>query len=283
MAEIVPSFNKEISLGIGGDRVTFDMDKKIHNFTALIGEIYMINATSNTSSDASSRVEETNDMHNKNNIVIQKAQDKVESTSLWHDQKSKEEERVNSFDTGQSFICVTKELMDALPMGTENGSRFRDMIRFLYMKNGIESPWFHFHVVVGDEVGLYIFAEVNSSIISRRGERRKQHSGRDQVSILAKDKGFGQEMHQSEEPKALYGVTSPKDYAVTYSNEEMSHHTLYGVKCLQDYAATFKYTRDDVSDSALRRNICDRGNVGSQRKCNHSIGNEMVRLARLSP
>ncbi|GKC67368.1 hypothetical protein Tco_1099966, partial [Tanacetum coccineum] len=80
---------------------------------------------------------------------------------------------------------------------------------------------------------------------------------RDQVSILAKDKGFGQEMHQSEEPKPLYGVTSPKDYAVTFSNEEMSHHTLYGVKCLQDYAATFKYTRDDVSDSALRRNICD--------------------------
>ncbi|GJT24792.1 hypothetical protein Tco_0894729 [Tanacetum coccineum] len=51
----------------------------------------------------------------------------------------------------------------------------------------------------------------------------------------------------------------------------MSHHTLYGAKSLQDYAATFKSTRDDVSDSALRRNICDRGNVGSQRKCNHSI------------
>nr|GEV89393.1 DNA mismatch repair protein MSH6 [Tanacetum cinerariifolium] len=47
----------------------------------------------------------------------------------------------------------------------------------------------------------------------------------DQVSILAKDKRFGQEMHQSEQPKALYGVPSPKDYAVTYSNErnELSH------------------------------------------------------------
>ncbi|GJV04825.1 hypothetical protein Tco_1338394 [Tanacetum coccineum] len=43
-----------------------------------------------------------------------------------------------------------------------------------------------------------------------------------QVSILAKDKGFGQEMHQSEEPKSLYGVTSSKDYAVTYSNEHLS-------------------------------------------------------------
>ncbi|GJT77061.1 hypothetical protein Tco_1043786 [Tanacetum coccineum] len=47
---------------------------------------------------------------------------------------------------------------------------------------------------------------------------------REHVSILAKDKGFGQEMHQSEESKALYGVTSPKDYAVTYSNERIEKH-----------------------------------------------------------
>ncbi|GJZ81320.1 hypothetical protein Tco_0646314 [Tanacetum coccineum] len=79
----------------------------------------------------------------------------------------------------------------------------------------------------------------------------------DQVSILAKDKRFGQEMHQSEESKAVYGVTPPRDYSVTYSNKEMSHHTLYGVKCLQDYAATFKITRDDVADSALRCNMGD--------------------------
>ncbi|GJW52238.1 reverse transcriptase domain-containing protein [Tanacetum coccineum] len=57
----------------------------------------------------------------------------------------------------------------------------------------------------------------------------------------------------------------------------MSHHTLYGVKSLQDYAKTFKSTRDDVSDSALRRNICDRGNVVSQRKCNRIIGSEIFR------
>ncbi|GJX27458.1 RNA-directed DNA polymerase, eukaryota, reverse transcriptase zinc-binding domain protein [Tanacetum coccineum] len=75
-----------------------------------------------------------------------------DSTYWWYDQKSEEEKRrklrINieeydppmvhvesfevkrySFDTGQSFICVTKELIDALPMGRENGSRFRDMIR----------------------------------------------------------------------------------------------------------------------------------------------------------
>nr|GEX18561.1 hypothetical protein [Tanacetum cinerariifolium] len=66
-------FNKEISLGIGGDRVTFDMSKKILNFTTLIGEIYMINSTYNseytfhTSSYVSSRIEKTDDLHNKNN------------------------------------------------------------------------------------------------------------------------------------------------------------------------------------------------------------------------
>ncbi|GJZ43267.1 hypothetical protein Tco_0590522 [Tanacetum coccineum] len=34
----------------------------------------------------------------------------------------------NTFWCGQSFICVTKELMDALPLGRENGLRFREMI-----------------------------------------------------------------------------------------------------------------------------------------------------------
>ncbi|GKA27114.1 putative reverse transcriptase domain-containing protein, partial [Tanacetum coccineum] len=68
-------FNKEISLGIGSDRVTFDMNKKIHNFTTRIGEIYMINSTSDneytfhTSSDASFRVEKTDDLHNENNYL----------------------------------------------------------------------------------------------------------------------------------------------------------------------------------------------------------------------
>ncbi|GJR56745.1 zinc knuckle CX2CX4HX4C containing protein [Tanacetum coccineum] len=99
-------FNKEISLGIRGDRVTFDMDK---------------------------------------NDFIQKVQG--DNTYWWHDHKSEEEERKQlridieeynppmvyvktfevkrySFDTGQNFICVIKELMDALSLGIENGSRF---------------------------------------------------------------------------------------------------------------------------------------------------------------
>ncbi|GKD94945.1 hypothetical protein Tco_1374782 [Tanacetum coccineum] len=34
-----------------------------------------------------------------------------------------------SFNSGHSFICVTKEIGDTLPLGRENGSRFREMIR----------------------------------------------------------------------------------------------------------------------------------------------------------
>ncbi|GJS65409.1 retrotransposon protein, putative, ty1-copia subclass [Tanacetum coccineum] len=83
-------------------------------------------------------------------------------------------------------------------------------------------------------------------------------------------------MHKSEESEAVYDVTPPKDYAVTYSNEEMSHHTIYGVKPLLLYATTFKFTRDDLSESALRRNIGDKGNVRSQRNYNHIIGSEIV-------
>ncbi|GJZ82500.1 reverse transcriptase domain-containing protein [Tanacetum coccineum] len=187
-------FNKEISLGIKGDRVNFDMDKMIHKFTTPIREIYMINMTSNTPSDASSRVEETNGVHtyqeqgrshkkprklkfdiNLPSMHFCKPVKQIlegelkfwpigdpnikecngghemkvqgDNTYWWHDYKSEDEERKQlgidieeydppmvhvetfelkrySFDTGQNFICVTKELMDALSLGRENGSRF---------------------------------------------------------------------------------------------------------------------------------------------------------------
>ncbi|GKD66078.1 hypothetical protein Tco_1308186, partial [Tanacetum coccineum] len=34
-----------------------------------------------------------------------------------------------SFEEGKSFVCVTKQLKDALPLGRVNGSRFKGMIR----------------------------------------------------------------------------------------------------------------------------------------------------------
>ncbi|GKE99272.1 reverse transcriptase domain-containing protein, partial [Tanacetum coccineum] len=47
-------FNKEISLGIRDDMVTFDMDKKIHNFMTPVGKIYMINSIHNDESPSCS-------------------------------------------------------------------------------------------------------------------------------------------------------------------------------------------------------------------------------------
>ncbi|GKA78036.1 reverse transcriptase domain-containing protein [Tanacetum coccineum] len=65
-------FNKEIFLGIGGDRVTYNMNKKIHNFMTPIREIYMINEYScHTQFDASSRIEKTDNLHNENNYSDQ--------------------------------------------------------------------------------------------------------------------------------------------------------------------------------------------------------------------
>ncbi|GJY96286.1 reverse transcriptase domain-containing protein [Tanacetum coccineum] len=66
-------FNREISLGVGGDRVTFDMDKKIHNFTTPVGKIFMINVSHNdespylnsTPSDEYSRFEKSEELHDE--------------------------------------------------------------------------------------------------------------------------------------------------------------------------------------------------------------------------
>ncbi|GJU72135.1 reverse transcriptase domain-containing protein [Tanacetum coccineum] len=203
-------FNKEISLGIGGDRVTFDMDKKIHNFTTPIGEIYMINATSNTPSDASSRVEETNNVHNKNNSCNQEqgrsrkkprklkfdinlprthfckplkqilegelkfwptCDPNIKECNGGHEiyemnkegdlkkEKTKRKDLIgtrglkNGVSTMQTLLL--QELMDALPIEIENGSRFWDMICFFY--EGMESEVSLTHVRVverGNEVVL---------------------------------------------------------------------------------------------------------------------------------
>nr|GFA60306.1 BYPASS-related protein [Tanacetum cinerariifolium] len=93
-----------------------------------------------------------------------------DNTYWWHDQKSKEEEKrqlgINieeydppmvhvetfkikrySFDTGQNFICVTKEFIDAVLLRRENGLRFKDMIRSIYKEVEFEVSSTYFHVV----------------------------------------------------------------------------------------------------------------------------------------
>ncbi|GJR43302.1 reverse transcriptase domain-containing protein [Tanacetum coccineum] len=72
-------FNKGISLGIMDDRVTLDMDKKIHNFMTLVGKVYMVNLihnnkppnllyiSSNTPSYESPQFEKSKNLHHQNN------------------------------------------------------------------------------------------------------------------------------------------------------------------------------------------------------------------------
>ncbi|GJV90922.1 hypothetical protein Tco_1538735, partial [Tanacetum coccineum] len=40
-----------------------------------------------------------------------------------------------SFKGGQSFICVTKDLDNTLPLGRKNGSKFKEMIRMEIANN----------------------------------------------------------------------------------------------------------------------------------------------------
>ncbi|GJZ51651.1 phospholipase-like protein [Tanacetum coccineum] len=181
--------------------------------------------------------------------VWEKCKKFQDSTKLWYDKGFKEEELWKNgieemdytpslvksenfevhrytFKKGKSFISITKQNEDILTLGRVNRYRFME-------KTKKEM----------DEEG----GTTRKTILST-----KKWNSRDQVSISAKDKGFGHEMHKGEVSEAVYGVTPPKDYAVTYSNEEMNHHTLYGVKPLLLYTITFKFTRDDLSESALR-------------------------------
>ncbi|GKE24956.1 hypothetical protein Tco_1436468 [Tanacetum coccineum] len=78
-------FNKEISLGIRDNKVTFEMDKKIHNFMNPVGKIYMINSMynnespshSNAPSDKSARFEKSDNLHNENNYIHERSSKKT--------------------------------------------------------------------------------------------------------------------------------------------------------------------------------------------------------------
>nr|GEV62765.1 hypothetical protein [Tanacetum cinerariifolium] len=72
-------FNKEISLGIGDDRVTFDIDNKIHNFTTPVGKVCMVNLIHNEEPTSSSNA--PSDMSPQSNNLHH---------TYWQEQNSKE-------------------------------------------------------------------------------------------------------------------------------------------------------------------------------------------------
>nr|GEW35612.1 hypothetical protein [Tanacetum cinerariifolium] len=210
----------------------------------------------------------------RSSVVIQNPEEIATTSVIVHSEvKSKDKDQVKRKEK-QDNAVMTYQALKRKPV-TEAHARKNMMV---YLKNMAGFKMYFFKGMTYTDIRSIFENHYNSiQAFLDKGEEEitKQKEGStsimipivsstsfgDQMSILAKDKGYGQEMHKSKEPKALYGVTSLKDYAVTYANEEMSHHTLYGVKCLQDYVATFKYTRDDVSDSALWRNICDKKDI----------------------
>nr|GEZ76568.1 hypothetical protein [Tanacetum cinerariifolium] len=89
----------------------------------------------------------------------------------------------NTYWCGQSFIFVTEELMDALPLGRENESRFKEMIRkevLLARNENSRSP--RLIVIWGYEVAQLKLCKISSlAIIIQNGEQR---SGESFVLIL---------------------------------------------------------------------------------------------------
>ncbi|GJS40330.1 reverse transcriptase domain-containing protein [Tanacetum coccineum] len=116
-------FNKEISLGIEEDRVAFDMNKKTHNFKTPIGEIYMINSTSDneytshTLLDASSRFEEISDLHNENNYERGRIKygETQEKELIWDDRFEEWRNNNPSPDTPTSRFTTVQENLNPKP------------------------------------------------------------------------------------------------------------------------------------------------------------------------
>ncbi|GJY04604.1 hypothetical protein Tco_0370544 [Tanacetum coccineum] len=79
-------FNKENSLGIGDDRITFDMDKKIYNFATPIGKVYMVKSIQNDESHVLPDVSSTTPSIDRQG----------DNTYWWHDHGLEENERQES-------------------------------------------------------------------------------------------------------------------------------------------------------------------------------------------
>ncbi|GJV26542.1 hypothetical protein Tco_1379237, partial [Tanacetum coccineum] len=101
-------FKREISLGFGEDRVSFDMD----------GNEKFYEGTSYPWHDEGFKEQER----------WESGIEKIDYEPPFVDTETIEIKR-HSFKGGRSFICITKQLDDAFPLGRVNGSRFIGMIK----------------------------------------------------------------------------------------------------------------------------------------------------------
>ncbi|GKE18960.1 hypothetical protein Tco_1426537 [Tanacetum coccineum] len=143
---------KKTPLGVDNTRVSYDMEKKDHNFTTPTENIFMIKSDlENRPQSPACSDNQSRNLHDRSPDDSSHNQDvHRDSTYWWHDHGFKEEERDEmgiekydppkvqvetfkvrkySFKGGQKFVCVTKEVEDALPLGRRNRSRFKEMTR----------------------------------------------------------------------------------------------------------------------------------------------------------
>nr|GEV08548.1 hypothetical protein [Tanacetum cinerariifolium] len=151
-------FNREISLGVGEDMVVFYMKGNVHHPIFPIKKACIINEIQEEESfnpleigddlfsydfpfflefEIYDHLYETN-QNNKNAFVSDDVHGRRERWESGLDKKYYDPPQVYvetsevkrySFRVEKSFICVTKLLEDALPLGKENESRFEGMIR----------------------------------------------------------------------------------------------------------------------------------------------------------
>ncbi|GJU55314.1 hypothetical protein Tco_1229028 [Tanacetum coccineum] len=154
-------FARQISLRINEDRISFDAMRKDHNFTNPIEKNFMINSGLNKRPQSpAQKIDKLADEYElgigkKGHILdnIREYCNQVHNNNYgWHNHEFKNEEREEigikdedyhppevqveifevkkySFEGGQSYVCVSKDLDYVSPLGRKNRSKFKEMIR----------------------------------------------------------------------------------------------------------------------------------------------------------
>ncbi|GJT30310.1 reverse transcriptase domain-containing protein [Tanacetum coccineum] len=146
-------FYKEISLGVE-DKIVFDMNGNVHHPTAFVEKVCVINEVqkekpfSPLKIGAIRRRKWITTMAESETTTPRLHYSEIESMDWMNKEEKRWESGLDekyydppqvcietfevkrySLEEGKSFVCVTKQLEDALPLGWVNGSKFKGMIR----------------------------------------------------------------------------------------------------------------------------------------------------------
>ncbi|GKC11180.1 reverse transcriptase domain-containing protein [Tanacetum coccineum] len=123
-------FQEEISLGIGQDRIKFDINGNPRQSNITIKKNYMENTGQEEESFNPLEI------GYEEEELWRSGDEKTDYEPPFVDIKTFEVKRY-SFKMGHSFICKTKQDDDALPLGRVNGARFKAMIKKELKDKGI--------------------------------------------------------------------------------------------------------------------------------------------------